>query len=362
VVGVTGCTKWWRRPDVVAEEVQGPAGAVREERYLFGRYLLSIRCEDSFFSRRFQSLFAECTYDSTGDEDIPHLVLRVRSVRSNPDVLAISLTPCLIDGVDFVRQLFPDRNYLDCIGDAPRWRMLALPKAPFEPVFAFGPSTILVSRSHSWQHMVAMYAISNAFRLQLDIFVFHAASVALGGKGVLLFGDKGAGKTTLSLCLASRGHAFLGDEWGAVSTSTNELLPLRSKASIRRGPRAGGVDEYLQTHWCDTEILPDGTERVRARVGSMFPRASARVVPFTHGFFLRRFAARPAAEQFARDGTELLRVLPLFATICGHPQGQRALELLRTLGKASWWHLDVGGSPEETVELIEETVKEDIWD
>jgi hypothetical protein len=366
VVDVTSCghqreVKWWRRPDVVAAKDRGPAHELQEERYLFGRSLLSMQCEDSSFSQRFREIFAECTYDSTGDEELPGSVLEVRSVRSNPEVLAVRLVPSLIDGVEFVQQLFPERQYLECEALAP-WRMLALPKDPLEPVLAFGPSTILVSRNHPWQHMVAMYAISNAFRLQPDIFVFHAASVAVGGKGVLLFGDKGAGKTTLSLCLASRGHAFLGDEWGAVSTSTSELLPLRSLSSIRSGPRASGVDEYLKKHLCDAVVLPDGTQRVRTRVGAMFPLASARVVPLTHAFFLRRFAARPAAERFARDRAELLRVSPLLATICGRSSGQLALELLRTLGKACLWNLDVGGSPEETADLIEETVKEGSWD
>lgn len=355
--------KWWRRPDVVAAKDQGPVDALREERYLFGRSVLSIKCDDSSFSRRFREIFAECTYDSTGDEEILGLVLQVRSVRSNSEVLTVRLVPSLIDGVEFVQQLFPERQYLECIGFAPRWRMLALPKAPFEPVFGFGQSAILVSRSHPWQQMVAMYAISNAFRLQPDIFVFHAASVAVGGKGVLLFGDKGAGKTTLSLCLASRGHAFLGDEWAAVSTSTNELLPLRRMVSIRQGPQARGVDEYLRNHLCDAEILPDGTERVRARVGEMLPRASARVAPLTHAFFLRGFGARPAVKRLAHGGAELPRVSPLLASIWGHsPGGERALDLLRTLGKACWWRLNVGGSPEETAELVEETVKEDLWD
>lgn len=349
---------WWCRPDSIAAEALGESGPLEEEEYFFGRASLLIDCEDVAFVRRFREIFSECARDSTEDKEIPRLLLRVRLVRSNSQVLAVSLTPDPIEGVDFVRQLFPDRNYVDCSSPSPNWRMLALPEFPKEPVLAFGPGSILISRSHPWQHMVAMLAVSSAFRLQPHTLVFHAASVAINGEGVLLLGNKGVGKTTLSLCLASRGHAFLGDEWGAVSATTGELLPMRSLPSIRPGPHAKGVEEYLHKHTPETRILPDGTERVRARVGEMFPEASAQVVPFAHAFFLRGLAMRPKVQRIACEGLELMRISPLLATMSGRSSGRRAIELLRTLGKAHLWSLDVGGSPDETADLIEETLKE----
>jgi hypothetical protein len=356
------CEKWWQRPEEVAAELRLLAGRSRKECYYFGRSLLVMDCEDSTFSRRFRDIFAECACGSSGTENMPRADIRVTSVRSNPEVLAVSVVPSALDGIDFVRQLFPERGYVECPGPALGWRMLALPEAPKQPVLAFGPSAVLVSRSHPWQRMIALYAINNAFFLQPDVFVFHAASVAISGKGVLLFGGKGAGKTTLALCFASRGHAFLGDEWGVVSGSTGELLPLRRMVSIRPGLRPRALDEYLRKHRCDTEVLPDGTERVRARVGAIFPRASAKPAPLMHAFFLRRFAPRPAVEPYAPHGAQLPPVAPLLASVWNHSLGRRGLELLRTVGKARWWHLDVGGLPEETADLVEQTVKEDLWD
>jgi hypothetical protein len=41
---------------------------------------------------------------------------------------------------------------------------------------------------------------------------------------------------------------------------------------------------------------------------------------------------------------------------------ERALGLFRTLGKARWWNVDVGGSPDDTADLIENAVKEELWD
>lgn len=357
-----GCDRWWRRPDVFAADVMDCEDALPTETYRFGRSLLTIRCGESSFSERFREVFTECACDLTESEGIPCLNLRVSCARRDPGVLVVSTVPCLLNGVAFVKQLFPERQYLDCLGLVPCWQTLAPAEAPHEPVLAFGPSTMLVSSSHPWQRMVALWAVSNTLRLQPDIFVFHAASVGLEGKGVLLFGEKGAGKTTLSLCLASRGHAFLGDEWGAVSASTGELFPIRRAASIRPGPRPKEVDDYVGKHTCVTEILPDGTERVRARVGAIFPSAAAQVVPLTHAFFLRRFGTRPSLKEFAVSSGELPPISPLLATMSGYSPGQRAFELLQTLGRARWWQVDVGGSPEETVVLIEKAVKEDLWD
>jgi hypothetical protein len=353
--------EWWRRVRAIDTRPRQLEGAPVAEWYCFGGSLLVMQSTDVTFSSRFREIYDECAVSSPGDESQSRIKLQVTALPSEPDLLAVSVTPGLPDGVDFVRQLLPGRRYREWTGGEHGWRMLASPEAPDEPVFAFGPSEILVSRAHPWQQTIAMYAISSAFWLQRDLFVFHAASVGLFEKGVLLSGPKGAGKTTLALSFASRGHSFLGDEWAAVSTSSGELLPLRRAASIRPGPHPAGLDEYLREHSGHTEVLPDGEERVRTRVGGAFPRAAAHVVPLTDIFFLRRFSSHPAVEPFARNGEELPPISPLLASVWGHSPAERAFDLLRTLGRARWWHLDVGGSPGETAELVEDTVKEESW-
>jgi hypothetical protein len=331
------------------------------EYFRFGGSLLAMQSEDHAFSARFRDIYSECAVQRPRDGGLPQVSLRVAALPSEPDWLEISVTPALPGGVAFLGQLFPERGYQECPEAEPGWRILSQTEAPEEPVLALGPCGMLVSRRHPWQHVVAMYAISSAIWLQPDVFVLHAASVGIARKGALLSGGKGAGKTTLALSLACRGHAFLGDEWAAVSALSGELLPLRRAASIRPGPHPCGLDEYLQKHACHVEALSDGTTRVRTRVSPVFPRAAAQVVPLTDIFFLRGFAARPGVEPFARHSGEVPPAAPLLASIWGHPPAERALYLLRTLGRARWWHLDVGGSPEETADMIEETVKEEIW-
>ena len=352
---------WWERVEAIATGDRSSNVEQGTEWYRFGGTFLAMDSVDVAFSSRFGDIYAECAVPAPRDEGLRQVSLRVTALPSEPDLLAVSVTPSLPDEVDFLRQLVPERGYREWTGGEQGWRMLALPEAPEEPVFAFGPRELLVSRRHPWQQMVAMYAISSAFWLERELFIFHAASVGLFRKGVLLSGPKEAGKTTLALCFASRGHSFLGDEWAAVSTVSGELLPLRRAASIRPGPRPRELNEYLRNHSCHRETLPDGRERVRAKVGAALPQAAAQIVPLTDIFFLRGFSSRPAVEPFACNAGELPPVSPLLASVWGRSPAQRALDLLRTVGRARWWHLDVGGSPEETADIIEETVKEEIW-
>ena len=348
--------------NAVRRELHSLPGESGRECYRFGHALLEMSCTERTFSDRFKQIFSECSADATEDETLPRVEFQLTAFSSDPGVLAASVIPNQLDGADFMRRLVADRPYVQCPEIAPGWQTLALSGALDEPLFAFGPSGILVSRSHPWQNAMALYAIGCVFRLQPDVYVLHAASVGIGSMGVLFSGPKGAGKTTLSLCLASRDHAFLGDEWAAVSSLTGELLPLRRAASIRPGPQPALLDEYLQGHYCDTETLPDGTHRVRAKVSAVFPRAVPQVVPLTDIFFLRRFDERSRVQRFTPGEGEFPPISPLLASVWGRLGGERAMELLRVLGKARWWSLDVGGSPEETADLVEVTLKEGSWD
>jgi len=356
-----GSGEWWHHLKAIATERRRQVTVRDTEWYCFGRALLGVESDDEDFAWRFSEIYSECAVEPPSNGTLPQVTLRVTTLASEPQWLAVSVTPVLPEGASFLRQLFPERRYQERTVTEQGWRVLAQAEEPDEPVLAVGPSEILVSRRHAWQHVVAMYAIGSAIWLQSDVFVLHAASIGMADKGVLLSGAKGAGKTTLALTFASLGHAFLGDEWAAVSELSGELLPLRRAASIRPGPHPNGLDEYLGANSCRMETLPDGTDRLRTRVGRVFPQAVAQAVPFTDICFLRGFSARPGIEPFAHRSGGLPPVSPLLATVWGHPPAERALSLLRTLARTRWWNVVVGGSPEETADMIEETVKETIW-
>lgn len=73
----------------------------------------------------------------------------------------------------------------------------------------------------------ALYLIRQTLDRQLQengVVCFHSGAFALNGKGVLLFGGSGAGKTSIILCSAQRGFSYLGNECTAVDGRTHEIV------------------------------------------------------------------------------------------------------------------------------------------
>jgi hypothetical protein len=184
---------------------------------------------------------------------------------------------------------------------------------------------------------------------------FHAASVAIDGRGIMIAGPKGTGKTTTSLTLASRGHDFLGDEMAAVQQDTRALFPFRRAASLRAGPRGRRVEEQLAGRDYSVERFPDGGERILVNIGSLFPEAGVATATLSCVMFLRRFAERPAVEPLA-FGLEHFRMLsPLACSMWGRSAGTAIMGVSRLLQGTSCYYLDPG-PPDETAELIERVV------
>jgi DNA polymerase III delta prime subunit len=70
-----------------------------------------------------------------------------------------------------------------------------------------------------------------------DAFALHGACVARNGKGVLISGPSGFGKTTLAIHLALRGFQFLSDDLVLIDRRTGRLEPVRRGVHLRAGSR-----------------------------------------------------------------------------------------------------------------------------
>jgi hypothetical protein len=61
-----------------------------------------------------------------------------------------------------------------------------------------------------------------------DVHAVHGAFVAREGRGVLLIGDSGAGKSTAALCCLEAGMTYLGDDWIGVGRSGDGAIMAHS--------------------------------------------------------------------------------------------------------------------------------------
>ena len=345
---------WWdRAPELLERALRVSPDRIDAIRYRFGNGRLELDSDDGPLNLRFRQIYPEGVVDPEGGRNGPLRVgCTVRSL-DEPHVAAIAFEdPEDLDAVEFCRTLFPDRSYIAGPPAAPGWQTISLGGTPLDPLVAMKGNFAIVDRRQVWQPFIANLAVNRVLRLQRDVLFFHAASVRVVDSGIMLVGSKGSGKTTTSLTLASRGHGFLGDEIAAVCVDTREMLPFRRAASIRAGIRTSRVSQRLAQAAYPAETFPDGSARVLANVADLFPEAVASPAKLTSVFFLRRFASRPAVEQFSFGLEHFHLLTPLGCCMWGVPMGLRMLQMSRLLSEVRCYHLD-SGSPDETAELLE---------
>ncbi len=206
------------------------------------------------------------------------------------------------------------------------------------------------------------YILSAMIGLQREMLFVHAASIGIDGRGALLMGHGGAGKTTLSLTLASRGHSFLGDNQACVRIRSRELLPFPRSAAVKPGPRAQAVNDVLEESPQNSLELPDGRTVILMQVGNCFSLPRVDSIPFKAFFYLRKIAKRPIIEEFEPGMTNhnFVRRLSADSTaVYGVSPARRVMNvmvLMELLSEVPCYFVDAG-RPEETAALIERTME-----
>jgi hypothetical protein len=344
---------WWQDATSLSRQLDAAPVPTRQEWYRLGDGYLEIRSDDDRFRERLELLFRECAVAAPAEDGLPRVRCTVRAPAgaAGADVALVTFDdPEPLDQVRFSLELFPDRGYGEAPSPVPNWRLLTLPTPGGFGGLLVSGDRLLVHRATPWQALVGSVAMSRLFRLQRNLLFLHAGSVGIGGQGVLLMGPKGAGKTTLSLALAARGHAFLGDEIAGVRLDTMELVPVRRSLAVRDGPRAIAVGAALEREQAPYEPFPDGTSRRRAFAGQLFP-APAEALPLRRLVFLRGIgqAARLAPAPAGRDLLGMLT--PLGASVWDRSPVHVMRDLLRLVSAvpAALLHL---GPPEATADLL----------
>jgi len=320
------------------------------DRYRLGDGYLEVRSSDRGFSDRLHTLYGECAAHADEDPALPIVRCDVRTTEGERIGLVTIEDDDPVDHLDFALDVFGDRGYGAAAAPEAGWRMLVSGEPP-EGLALFRGNDLLVDRRVPWRALAGSLAVSQLMRLQRGALFFHAASLSVGDRGLLIVGGKGAGKTTLACALGVRGHAFLGDEIAALRSTTKELIPVRRSITMRPGPRSGAVAARLDHVHTESEAYPDGTKRLRVRPLDLFGHAEPLAVRLGAIVFLRGFSATPRLARFEPKTKHVGDLTPVAASLYGLQPARRVFEMLSVL-TAPCYDLWMGGV-DETARLVE---------
>jgi hypothetical protein len=216
-----------------------------------------------------------------------------------------------------------------------------------EPVLVCQGAEVRFRAVAGWRKAVAFLLLHRLVRLRADALFFHAASVGISGRGALLIGPKGAGKSTLALALAARGHDFQGDETACYLPAAGTIIPLRRPVGIKPGPRARVVDDALARARPRMEL--DGMMRID--VEALLDVAPPRALPLRAVLFLDGFESEPRVEPATPSRDDLARLQPFSSSLVAAPRAQRVFEMARLLGAVRVFRVR-HGEPDATAERV----------
>jgi hypothetical protein len=268
------------------------------------------------------------------DESASHGHVRLESARS-------------WDAADLLLGLSsPEFPFVEVAFD-PGWLCLAF-RGQSEPALAFRGPDCLFRLDDRWRTAVALFLFHRLLRLRPDALFFHAATVAVAGRGALLVGPKGGGKSTTALALAARGHALLGDETACYLPADRTVLPMRRPVGVKPGPRARAVAEGLAR----AGLAPQEAGILRADVSALLPAVEAAPVPLRSVVFLRGFAPAPDIAPLEAGREELAALQPLACSLVDASPARRVFEMVRLFEGLSVFRLRPG-DPDETAAVLE---------
>lgn len=105
--------------------------------------------------------------------------------------------------------------------------------------------------------------------------ILHGSSVAIHGKGLVLIGHKGLGKSTLCATLVDLGHDFICDDITALS----QTLPLANPQILPGIPRLKLWPDAAQALGHDPDKLPLVSPEIRKHILSVADRFTEEAVP-----------------------------------------------------------------------------------
>jgi len=331
--------------DQLLKQVDTPLQEFSFSRYFLGGVSVDLISDDEALRSEVGTTLGEPVADSGR----PHLRARFRRsiVDRDHGLLDLecddrsALTPDdLLLGLESAD--FPFRR---CEPYAKGWTSFAFMDDP-QPLLSFRGEECVVWQRDRWRAAIGFLLLHRIYRLRRDAIFFHASSVDIGGEGVIFIGRKGAGKSTTSLALASRGIPLLGDEIACYRPADGSLEPFLRPVGIKPGPRAARVNDGLRR----AGIRADD-EIVRVDVRQIMDATRGAAVPLRNIVFLDPFLPAPRLTRVETDRGDLHALQPVVSSLVNAPRTQRVFEMARMLSSVKIYRL-APGEPDATAELI----------
>lgn len=116
--------------------------------------------------------------------------------------------------------------------------------------------------THDWTAEIYYHVLIYLFEVVTEFLILHGSVIQRDGKAVIISGSSTAGKTTLALALAKRGHPLLSDELAPVH---------RIQRMVESFPRRIGIRQQGEfKQMLDIEEIPNGRLGVACKPGAIF--------------------------------------------------------------------------------------------
>ena len=339
--------------DHVVREWEGsPPAPHRQARFHLAEVLLDVDTDDPALVDELSSVLGRPRESASAGRVHARFAARVRA-RGGPDRFGHLKLACASPGVQGPAELMIGLGSEDfpfhLVEAAPAWTSLAF-HGEKAPMFALRGDDCLFALVPGWRKAVTLLLLQRLMRLRADAIFFHAASVAVAGRGALIVGPKGAGKSTLALALATRGHGLLGDEHACYVPGRNELVAFRRPVGVKPGPRARTSEDALARAGRD----PDRDGMMRVPVEELLPAAAAAPgpVPLHAVVFLRGLADEVRLSRVEPGREELAALQPVASSFTNARSTERVFQLARLLSRAAVFHLRAG-PPDDTAAAVE---------
>jgi len=320
--------------------------------YRVGDAFLSVRADDLPFLERFSLLFGGCGVPGA-DAGFP--LIEARVIVGPPGIGGVLVTvggTSVSDPAGLVEALFADdgvhRN-----GQSRGWDGFASRDDPGWQMAVRG-ADLVISREAPWPHVAGAVLVHRAMCADPDVLFVHAAAVRIGRAGVLFVGPTGAGKTTVAVGLAARGHGLLSDEVGAIRLKGPAVVPFPRAAGVRPGPRAGAASAMIDRPGLPIERFADGSTKTLVPLDAFGPSVRlGEPTPLRHVVVLDGRSERARLTTLSATTRHAKLLAPVKSTPFSV---QSALKTMRLIALTSGveWHRLTAGDPDETLTLIEQ--------